>query len=292
MDYTLKVENLFKNQLSEWQLAQDNYKALTTVLIRKIAFDGFDVEIQFNPERVRSTMACTDNRKLEKQNSCFLCSQNRPAEQKGIPFDDNLTILCNPYPVFPQHLTIASNIHQPQAIAGNLPSMLNLAKSLPDFVVFYNGPKCGASAPMHLHFQAGPKSKFPLYNDFHFLKEQFGTSLSLSKTIIKDNLRTFFVLESADFQRLSDDFYNQFGGVGEEPDLNILVWFEKENWTICVFERKQHRPPHFYAEGDKQIMVSPATVEMAGLVVTPRLIDFEKISKDDLIEIYKACLKS
>ena len=275
-----EISELFEDQLTNWKLAKDNYAALSHVQTRKISFDGFDIVIQFNPERVRSTCA---GRPIpdKSHSSCFLCKENLPKEQKGIPFENDFTILCNPYPVFSKHLTIASNKHIPQTIVGNIPVMLRLSKLLPEFVVFYNGPECGASAPMHLHFQAVPKQEFPLYNDFALL----APTLSAPQ-LIKDGLRVFRVLTSDNPEELTALFDSQYNK-GKEPNVNILVWFENNRWTICIFERKQHRPSQFYAEGEEHLLVSPAAVEMAGLLITPRLADFEKISKDDLRNIYE-----
>ena len=290
-----KISKLFEAQLSEWELAKTNYSALNQAKIRKIFFEGFHIAIQFNAERIQSTCANKPNQK-EHNNSCFLCKENLPTEQKGISFENVFTILCNPYPVFSKHLTIASNKHIPQSIKGNLLTMLNLAKALPDFIIFYNGPKCGASAPMHLHFQAGPKHEFPLYNDFTAIKERHG--IDSQSPMIKDGLRTFHVLEGTDsnellekFNGLTSNFVSEFDDISQEPNLNILLWFENNHWTICIFRRKEHRPTQFYEEGDKQILISPAAVEMAGLLISPRVTDFEKITKNDLLDIYKQVIE-
>jgi len=222
-----------------------------------------------------------------------LCAENRPVEQDGIPFED-FTILCNPYPVFSKHLTIAGNEHKPQSIIGNLPAMLRLARILPSFAVFYNGPECGASAPMHLHFQAGTKQEFPIYNDFATLKKRFAcTPTTDSRSLmIRDGVRTFYVLQGDNPENLADSFTQEFCHAGKEPNLNVLVWYGNKQWTICVFERKQHRPAQFYEKGDAQLLISPAAVEMAGLFITPRLTDFEKISKADLCDIYNQVVKN
>jgi hypothetical protein len=283
-NYSEQISELFENQLLVWKLAKDNYEGLNHTKNREICFDGFSIHIQCNQGRVRSTCAGKQNR---EKASCFLCAENRPVEQEGIPFED-FTILCNPYPVFSEHLTIASNEHKPQSIIENLPVMLRLSQHLPRFVVFYNGPQCGASAPMHLHFQAGIKQEFPIYNNFSTLKNRFArVSEDVSFFIINDGVRMFYVLEGDDSEILANSFTRKFCTEGKEPNLNILTWWENNRWTICIFKRKQHRPSQFYEKGDAQILVSPATVEMAGLVVTPCLAGFEKISKADLYDIYK-----
>ena len=287
--YNRQVSELFESQLQEWRLAKDNYEGLNHIKTKEIYFDGFSINVQFNPGRVRSTCAADMQNQTKRPVSCFLCAENRPVEQKGILFEKDFTILCNPYPVFSRHLTIASNEHKPQSIAGNLPVMLRLAQALPSFIVFYNGPECGASAPMHLHFQAGIKHEFPIHNNFAALKNRFTyiSKTNFQSQMIKDGIRTFYVLEGDNPEVLANLFAREFCHEGKEPNLNILAWSENKHWTICIFKRKQHRPSQFYEEGDLQILVSPAAVEMAGLLITPRLTDFEKINKTNLCDIYK-----
>jgi hypothetical protein len=141
---------------------------------------------------------------------------------------------------------------------------------------------------MHLHFQAGTKREFPIYNDFPSLKNRFARFSGTGSPflIINDGVRTFYVLEGDNPEVLADTFTQKFCNEGKEPNLNILTWRENNRWTICIFKRKRHRPTQFYEERDAQLLVSPAAVEMAGLVVTPRLDDFEKITQADLVDIY------
>ena len=291
--------NTYKDRIRTWEIearkqhrSHSNHASIAmgdSPQTKKIDFDGFSIHVQFNPERVKSTCAVN----VQNDDSCFLCAENRPVEQDGIPFED-FTILCNPYPVFSKHLTIAGNEHKPQSIIGNLPAMLRLARILPSFAVFYNGPECGASAPMHLHFQAGTKQEFPIYNDFATLKKRFAcTPTTDSRSLmIRDGVRTFYVLQGDNPENLADSFTQEFCHAGKEPNLNVLVWYGNKQWTICVFERKQHRPAQFYEKGDAQLLISPAAVEMAGLFITPRLTDFEKISKADLCDIYNQVVKN
>lgn len=287
MSIEQQITELFEDQLSGWTLARNNYEALKQVQTKQFSFDGFNMEVQFNPQRVRSTVAPVEKTNIQKQDTCFLCEENRPEEQKGIEFEQQFLILCNPYPVFPNHLTIASTIHTPQTIVRNIATMVSLAKELPGYIVFYNGPRCGASAPMHLHFQAGKKISFPLYRDFEFLKNKYGNKINENTTSIKDGVRTFHIMQGKDLRTIEKSFYLQFLPDKKEPDFNILTWFENEEWTICVFNRKKHRPFQFYSEGNEQLLISPASAEMAGILITPRQEDFEKITKADIEDIFR-----
>ncbi len=164
-DYSRSVSDLFESQLSEWDLARDNYRQLDNVKVRKIFFAEFEIVVQFNPGRITSSAAKVDARSIEAR-PCFLCEKNRPAQQRGISFEQDYTILINPFPIFRRHLTIVSDTHTDQRIAGNFMTMLSLAEALPEYVIFYNGPQCGASAPDHLHFQAGNKGFLLIEDDF------------------------------------------------------------------------------------------------------------------------------
>ncbi|HNZ62580.1 MAG TPA: DUF4922 domain-containing protein, partial [Paludibacteraceae bacterium] len=152
----LKVKNLFKEQVSEWDLAKKNYEDLKNVQIKSFSFGDFEIVVQFNPARIVSSGAKVDEKTI-KERKCFLCKENLPPQQKGVDAGE-YSILVNPYPIFPEHFTIPRKEHIPQQIKPFFSDMLELAKSMDEFVVFYNGPKCGASAPDHLHFQAGTKN--------------------------------------------------------------------------------------------------------------------------------------
>ena len=158
----LNSENLaalFKEQLSSWEQARDNYKALENVIVKEVSVGGFPFKVQFNPARIVSSSAKVDKKSI-KERKCFLCSENRPQVQRGLDFvyekerENPYTVLINPFPIFPKHLTIPMVAHKDQLIGGRMGAMLSLAKELQDFTLFYNGPKCGASAPDHFHFQA------------------------------------------------------------------------------------------------------------------------------------------
>ena len=287
-----EVKKLIEEQLQEWPLAHQNYDALKTVRTKEFDFGQFSIRVQFNPARIQSSAAKVDSKSIQER-KCFLCPANLPAEQRGIPFGKDYLILVNPFPIFPLHLTIPSEKHTDQLIADRYEDMLDLAGVLEDFVVFYNGPKCGASAPDHVHFQAGNKGFLPLEKDIKTVSKNIISQNDWIKIYSLENyLRNIIVLESEHKSELVKAFNNIYSQMpikeGEkEPMMNIVSWYENGNYISCIFPREVHRPKCFFAEGDKNILLSPASVDMGGVFITPREEDFEKITKEDIKEILK-----
>ena len=287
-----KIKIFFREQLTEWSLAAQNYAALKNVHSKTIDFDGFVIEAQFNPARIRSSVAKTDSKSIQER-KCFLCPANLPTEQRGIPFGNDYLILVNPFPIFPVHLTIPSMHHLEQLIFDRYSDMLDLAEALDEFVIFYNGPKCGASAPDHVHFQAGNKGFLPLEKDVKTLEKKI---ISQDDNAVfyslKNYLRNIFVIESTDKKRVVEIFNDIYASLelkdGEcEPMMNIVSWYEDGKYISCVFPRKVHRPRCFFAEGEQNILISPASVDMGGVFIFPQEKDFEKITAEDIKEILR-----
>jgi hypothetical protein len=298
MNISAQARQLIADQKNEWELVGRNYAGLKSVKVRKLAFDGFDILVQFNPERIRSSAAKVDAKSIEAR-PCFLCRDNLPKEQRGIPILDNYLILVNPFPIFPEHLTIPHQSHIDQLIENKFEEMLELAKVLEDFTIFYNGPKCGASAPDHFHFQAGIKRFMPIERDykkglfFHEVKIKNGIDVIRWSAY----LRTILTISGKDKNLLVSNFNLLFGELKKlqleepEPMLNILTSWEAGRWTIHVFPRQLHRPWQYFEEGEKQILLSPASVDMGGVLITPREEDFNKITMWDAHDIFRqVCL--
>ncbi len=293
-----KVNDLFQSQLRDWELAGKNYSQLDRVLTRSIQFDGFEIVVQFNPERIRSSAAKVDTKSIQER-PCFLCAENRPSGQRGVSFEGGMTVLVNPFPIFRKHLTIPTEKHTDQRIRNNFERMLVLAQALPDYEVFYNGPECGASAPDHFHFQAGNRRFMPLENDF---RDGCFTKMIYSYKSIRiwrwnRYLRTLLTLEGSDLAELSRIFRRIFDNFSliqpekQEPMLNIVAYHECGMWIIHIFPRKVHRPSQFFTEGRNQILLSPAAVDLGGVLITPREEDFNKISAVDVADIFvQVCL--
>lgn len=294
-----KIGFLYAQQLVEWPDAKNNYEQFHSIKKRSISFDDFRIDLQYNPARERSTCADLSKKAIEKR-PCFLCEMNLPSEQKGFLILKNYILLINPYPIFENHLTISDLKHKPQAIAGRIIDMLTLAKDLQSYTIFYNGPRCGASAPDHFHFQAVQKNVMPIDTEFEYLKKYKSRELVNEEDIqiiqLRSYLRKTLVFESEYREPIEYFFtkvYNQlpFDDESNEPMMNILANYQNGKYRLTLFLRNKQRPSSYYKEGDDRILVSPASVEMGGIVITPREEDFHKITKDDLKEIFReTCL--
>jgi ATP adenylyltransferase/5',5'''-P-1,P-4-tetraphosphate phosphorylase II len=286
--YSEIVYQLFNNQYNNWPLMANNYDDLGKIKIKKLEFSDYYLKVQFNPARIKSSSAKTDQVSIENR-ACFLCSKNRPIEQETIEFEDVFLILINPFPIFPKHLTIINQNHVPQLIKDNFKWMLKLAEALSDFTIFYNGPRCGASAPDHFHFQAGNKNCMPLDYQIEDLKLNFG-KLQIDGNCkvwkINDFVRKFVMIESKNAKEIETIFIHIYENllslkpIDDEPDLNIHCSYGESGWRVLLFPRGQHRPWQFYAEGEENILFSPASVDLGGLLILPLEKDFEKINKD------------
>lgn len=282
-----------ESQLLAWPLAAANFNGLEKVEEKSFQFDGFQIRAQFNPERMRSSVAEVDKQSIAAR-KCFLCSENRPPEQDGISFGDDFLILVNPFPIFKNHFTISCNRHIDQRFIPSVRTLLELSAAMEGFTVFYNGPECGASAPDHLHFQAGESSFMPVTDEFERLKSSGRTLYSGEKTSVWafDNyLRKMISVETGSLEeglKVVDMYYKNFAAMQPEkiePMMNALSSYSQGKWTIHLFPRKAHRPSCFYEEGEKQILISPGSVDFGGVFILPRREDFDKISKKNIVDI-------
>jgi len=290
-----QIKSLFHEQVSNWKLARVNYEGLKSISTKTFSFGDFDIKVQFNPARIISSGAKVDPKTIAAR-KCFLCQENRPEEQQGIDAGE-YTILVNPYPIFPQHFTIPRKEHSEQLIKPYFKDMLKLAEAMDDFIVFYNGPKCGASAPDHMHFQAGTKDFLPLLTDYKRLKSTNGDlqeeGVNYQIFQLKNYLRKVYCIESDTILSAQNIFENLYikwqNGKTEEPMMNIVCSYEDGIWYTFIFPRSAFRPWQYTAQGDKQLLVSPATVEMSGIFITPVESHFEKITGEDILSILEQC---
>jgi ATP adenylyltransferase/5',5'''-P-1,P-4-tetraphosphate phosphorylase II len=288
-----KVFELLDQQTREWGLAAKNYKGLEKVEKHYFEFDeGVKIGVQFNPEWIYSSAAKVDDKSISER-KCFLCQAHLPAEQKWVEFNKSYLILVNPFPIFPKHLTIPHHKHIDQRISEQFPEMLSLAHELDEFVVFYNGPRCGASAPDHFHFQAGNKGFMPIEEEVHQVSKTLLRSENGCKAQRFDNyLRHCLILEGSDKRILAQWFEELFNLMEQmirqepEPMMNVLCFWEKEEWKIFIFPRKLHRPWQFFSKDENRILLSPASVDMGGVLITPLKEDFEKLSASDILDIF------
>lgn len=286
---------LLNSQKKTWTGLKESYAGLAAVKVRRIRCDGFYISVQYNPGRIVSTAADVDPAKIRKRR-CFLCMENLPGGQRGIEYLQRYLVLCNPFPIFSGHLTISLIQHREQAIEGELAMFLSLVKDFsPSFTVFYNGAKCGASAPDHMHFQAAPVNTLPVENENILRKKRF----SIRKTDgiicyrLKEMGRSIFVLEGKD--RFAVELYmKKFIAAlqtalhcTDEPMMNLSGSYGESGWRIIFFPRRRHRPDAYYREGEARITVSPGLVDMGGLIVAPLEVDFNRLNASTVMDIYK-----
>ncbi len=286
VDYSKLVNALIERQLTGWDVAKKNYGALSRCRLRSLRVGQSSIVLQFNPERIRSSAAKVDAASL-KARKCFLCSENQPVEQEKIVWNGKYKIQLNPYPIFPLHLTISELRHTAQRIEGRMGHMLDLAHDLPDFVLFYNGPKCGASAPDHMHFQAGNKGFMP------YCDEVLGSKLSVIDNNAYGSLalsqglgRLSFLITATTAsraQQLYDALYRAMPTKEGDPEPmhNILCWWQQGRYYIAVFPRRKHRPA-CYGSGEGQFLLSPASVDMGGVWAVPVEKDFNALTAGDV----------
>ena len=290
---------LLARQKVSWIAIAESYGEMEDVLHREIDCGGFRVTVQFNPRRMASSAAPVDVESL-KRRDCFLCLSNLPKAQKAVLYRGSYLLLCNPAPIFPEHYTIAHLDHLPQSIAGHFREFLSLAEDLaPRFHVFYNGPRCGASAPDHFHFQAIPAGSLPIERDLsrpEIRKQVWGTEGAF--LFRAEGLgREILILEGRD-RRAMDAAFRQIltalaqcmlscSSPGEEPLLNLLGTSLEGMWRIVIFPRRKHRPEAFYREEEARLVITPAAVEMGGLIVTPREQDYRRLDAGLIRALYE-----
>ncbi|WP_291856274.1 DUF4922 domain-containing protein [Marinilabilia sp.] len=288
------VNHLIDEQVVNWPLARQNYDGLKEVKTRSLELLACtEMRVQFNPGRIKSSAAKVDAKSI-KERKCFLCQENLPPEQNSVLFKDYL-ILVNPFPIFPRHLTIPHVQHTDQLISGRISDMMMLARELPDFVIFYNGPKCGASAPDHFHFQAGNKGFMPIEEEFLFHpRKSLLTDRNGARVFsIENYLRKTLVFEGENLDEIESLFSKVYRFLDaiqkdeEEPMLNILCSWENGFWRLFVFPRRGHRPRQFFARGEAQIVLSPASVDFGGVLITPREEDFNKLDEHLVKDIFE-----
>jgi len=274
-------------------LAGANYRSLRQVETKWFDYGHFRIACQFNPGRIRSSAADTSVRAVGAR-PCFLCEGNRPPEQAGIPFGEDFIILANPYPIFPYHLTIPSLRHIPQHIEDHIGTFLKLGLALQEFTLFYNGPQCGASAPDHFHFQAGIRDLLPVEEELEQLLAHHAEVVSDKGPVriwaVENYLRRFVLLQSRDAELLTASIREVINSLEkrdqDEPMINMVSWIDQSSWNILIFPRALQRPFQYFADDPEKLVVSPAAVELGGVVVLPRRQDYDKITSRDLESIF------
>ena len=263
------ADAFFQAQLIDWPEVGERYRNLN-VQTKSFAFGGKTYTVQHNPGRIVSTGAKIDKDTI-RHRACFLCDINRPSVQHGLALNDRFQLLVNPFPILKQHFTIVLRKHSPQQIEPYYSDMLDFADRLDRMFIFYNGPFCGASAPDHMHFQAGPKEQLP------------NACLTKYYELRAKNMDEMMIL----FRKVYDSFPVITGEL--EPRINVLTWKENDEWVSIVIPRTKHRPSCYEAEGTDKMLVSPGALDMSGLMIIPRAEDFNRLNSELVESIIKEC---
>lgn len=279
VDLTRAVDELFRGQRQAWPLLRAGLDGLARARTRTVLARGAEVLVRHIPHRVTSTTAAVDRASIASR-PCFLCVENLPREQAGLAWDGDFTFLCNPFPIVDRHLTIVHREHRPQQIESAVGTMLDLAAALPGSFVLYNGPECGASAPDHLHLQSGSHTGLPLVREIAGKTgpaiEAYGMRALLLRgteraRVVDETTRALAVLSAVT-------------GRSPEPWCNVAALHEADaGFSVVVFPRSRHRPEAFYSG---ELTVSPATIDLSGILVTPFLKDFERLTGEDVAAVY------
>ena len=285
------LQRFFNRQLEKWEAARQRYHDLRASKTRELVVGSSSIQVQWNPARMVSTGAKMDKKTIAER-PCFLCEQNRPKEQIKKDIDGQYELLVNPFPILPQHFTIPSLKHQPQRILNSYGEIHKLLEEYPEMMVFYNGPQCGASAPDHAHFQAGTCGVLPLQMSWKRLSSNLTKIVSINDhediSLIEDYHCTALLIRSRSQygdEQLFRRLYDAMPEMDPEPMMNIVAWRRDEDFLSVVFPRTKHRPDCYYAEGDEQYIISPGALDMAGLIITPRQEDFDRLTPEKALSI-------
>ena len=304
-----EVDAFFDEELKHWELAQRNYDALeANVQQRELVAGDVQMAVQWNPARIVSTGAKIDKQSIAER-PCFLCDENRPAEQHALMIRHHYQVLVNPFPILPRHFTIPTRRHKPQAIWEHFGTLRHLAWTLPNHMIFYNGPLCGASCPDHMHLQAGSRGIVPLERDWTMyeknlcklypltgeqvasMEEAGNVGSRMGLYLLEGYACPIFVIRSLPAESdslLCQRVYKALPIVGDEtePRLNIVCWRQEgtssrpDEIVTLIFPRSKHRPDCYYAEGKEQLLISPGALDMCGLFITPREQDFKALTAE------------
>lgn len=290
--------DLYRWQASTWPRLQRSLDGLLSVRARTLTVGGRDVTLQWNPGRETSTTAKIDEASLQAR-PCFLCPRNLPAEERGVPFGDHLVVLVNPAPITPLHLVVSHREHRPQELDGVLDHAIAFTDAAGGLLtVFYNGPRCGASAPDHVHLQAVEAGSTP---DERIVASQLDRREPIGRLLCDrrglqvwydtGSSRTLLILRGRSVQvaegiRGVMDAMSTLLGSEDEPPVNLLLTSDGQRVTALMYPRGAHRPACYSDEGDGRVLISPGALDMAGLVITVRRADFDRVDEDRMRRIY------
>jgi len=298
-----QIDKFVKDQLSVWPLAAENYRSLKKAGSKVLSIGGLPVTVQLNPCRRISSEASLDKESINRR-PCFLCPENRPAEQTNMEFEGRkgrrYRVTLNPYPIFPSHLVISSFEHTPQSIWHRYQDLLDFVRENNEYLGFYNGPESGASAPDHMHFQACPQGLTPLQNRVDELLAagddktlDYLTNVKEARLFhLNEYARGVFVLCGATAKSTAKLFYRLLDCApvpdgSSEPKMNIIAWCHEGEYRTVVIFRERHRPHNYSSFGADHLAMSPGCADLAGVYVTTREEDFDKLDAGLLSQVVR-----
>ncbi|HOT00480.1 MAG TPA: DUF4922 domain-containing protein [Acidobacteriota bacterium] len=303
-DLAARLDRLIVQQESAWPELRRARDAWFACRYRETALGAFRVRLEYNPAREASVAAPVDPASIRRR-ACFLCPEQMPPPERGLAVDGDFALFLNPFPIFYPHPVAIHRDHRPQALAPCLPAMFPLARRLAGrFSLLYNGPRCGASAPDHLHFQAIPRYSTLIEADVHHLAEpaladrrrELPAIEGVAAFTIDGYSRTVIVLEGEREEKLRQAVVGWLhrlpaNPAGAEPLVNLLLWYGQTGWTIALFPRRCHRPSNYAVAPGNGVLVSPGAIDLAGVIVTPRRCDFEGLDAPAIAAIFQeVCL--
>jgi hypothetical protein len=288
-----RANALLMQQQAAWSMLREAVAGFQQVEYKHFTIRGSEILAQFNPKRIVSTGAKVDAASI-KARPCFLCPDNLPVEERGLAYGNNLVVLCNPFPVLPKHLVIAARPHTPQTLAGYYGALLELTRALgEEFFTLYNGPRCGASAPDHLHFQAAAAAWLPIWREVESWPLQRLKSAQPVEAFAFSNYRINVLgvrgnepAALQDWLERAVEALAELTQSKEEPLLNVLARFKAGHWTVLLLPRQRHRPSCYDAAGEARLMVSPAAIDLGGVIVVPQAEHFARINETALEQVY------
>lgn len=291
------LQRFFNRQLETWDDARQHFRDLQNVKTRDLSVGENTIRLQFNPARMVSTGAKIDQATLKKRR-CFLCAENRPEQQIEVHIDNDFTLLVNPFPILPTHFTIPNNSHTPQSIKEHIGEMYKVLTEYPELMVFYNGPKCGASAPDHMHLQAGSSGIVPLQSGWQRLSrnlEEVFTNGDATISVVHGFVTGAIAIVSHSQEAGVKAFQKVYASMPQredetEPMMNIVAWRQNDEFVIVVIPRAKHRPDCYFEEDEsRKVLVSPGALDMSGMLITPRPADFEGLTGEQAQTIIAEC---
>ncbi|MDR0537699.1 MAG: DUF4922 domain-containing protein [Tannerellaceae bacterium] len=294
LNYHYAIE-LLERQKKKWEMLKTNFISLENVQTKRLNVGNLSFTVQLNPARIKSSAVEIKKAFVVSSQSCFLCQPNLPDVQEHLEIDDNFILLCNPYPIFPEHFVIAHKQHIPQSISEHFPVLLKASKSLFPLTIFYNGPKSGASAPAHLHFQAVSPSYMSIESEIDEENVKTLTEISQGRIrLLANALRSGFIIDAETedaasmlFRHLYD-LLTKYLKAEDEPMMNLFCQFSpSKGWTLILIPRKKHRPSQFYVQDASRVVVSPGAADIGGLLITAGTEDFHKMDVTLIADIFR-----